>query len=128
VEGWGIKLGPGTGVTISDKDSAETVAVTAGKQSILAYASADISRLARNSPKYHLVSRGNVRLAAGTSIHVQYRTLSSKDPVTGKRVSVLVDRYYVPGSGKHAILTLQTPVGVDNVDAFRLIAQSFRWR
>jgi hypothetical protein len=128
VEGWGIQLGPGAGVTIADKDSAETVAPLSGGASILAFASSDLARLARSSPRYTLLVKRNVKLAPGPSVYVQYHTLSPRDPVTGKRVPVVVDRYYIPGPRKRAILTLQTPVGVDNVDAFRLIAHSFRWR
>jgi hypothetical protein len=39
-----------------------------------------------------------------------------------------VDRYYVPGSAGLAVVTLSTPDGVDNVDAFRRMIESFRWK
>jgi hypothetical protein len=74
------------------------------------------------------VTRNTVQLAPGAAAYAQYRTLSPPDPVTGKQVPVIVDRYYIPGTGKLAILTLATPVGVDNVDAFKRIAKSFRWK
>jgi hypothetical protein len=127
VEGWGIQQGPGSGVTMSDKDSAETVAVP-GSRSAIAYAASDLAHLRTVAPRFHLLSRHEVQLAAGRAQYVQYRTLSEPDPVTGKRVPVIVDRYYIPGTAKIAVLTLSTPVGVDNVDAFRLIAHSFRWK
>jgi hypothetical protein len=60
--------------------------------------------------------------------HVVYRTQSAPNPVTGKRVKLVVDRYYFAQAGKKAILDLGTPEGVDNVDAFRLMSQSFRWK
>jgi hypothetical protein len=47
--------------------------------------------------------------------------------VTGKSVASTVDRYYVPGAGSLAVVTLSTPTGVDNVDAFRQMIESFRW-
>jgi hypothetical protein len=129
VEGWTIQLRPSTGVLISDKDSSETVATVPAQPSRLAAAaSADLSQLAQSLPKFHLVFRRAVQLPAGNAIRAQYQTLSPRDPVTGKRVSVIVDRYYISGPGKRAVLTLATPVGVDNVDAFRLIARSFRWK
>jgi hypothetical protein len=53
--------------------------------------------------------------------------MSSPDAVTGKQVPLTVDRYYVPGAGGLAIVSLATPVGVDNVDAFRAMIASFRW-
>jgi hypothetical protein len=50
------------------------------------------------------------------------------DPVTGKRPLLLVDRYVYAHAGRVATLELATPKGVDNVDAYRLISRSFRWR
>jgi hypothetical protein len=129
VEGWGIQLQPHAAVTISDKDSSENVTVLdphSGAVSV--YASADLNRLLATLSKFHLLSRRTIQLPPGRSVYLQYQTLSPQDPVTGKRVPVLVDRYYIPGSGKLAVITLATPVGVDNVDAFRLISRSFQWK
>jgi hypothetical protein len=61
-------------------------------------------------------------------VKAAYSTQSAPNPVTGKRVTLMVDRYYVPHGGRVAIVDLGTPVGVDNVDAYRLMIQSFRWR
>jgi hypothetical protein len=52
---------------------------------------------------------------------------SAPDPVTGKRLPLTIDRYEFPGGGKVAVLELVTPVGVDNVDAYRTISESFKW-
>ena len=43
-------------------------------------------------------------------------------------MTLTVDRYYLWHSGRRAVVDLGTPVGVDNVDAYRLIIESFRWR
>jgi hypothetical protein len=48
--------------------------------------------------------------------------------VTGKRVRLTVDRYYLWHGGRRAVVDLGTPVGVDNVDAYRSMIESFRWR
>jgi len=53
---------------------------------------------------------------------------SAPDPVTGKIVPLLVDVYEYEGGGKVAVLELSTPEGVDNVDAYRMISESFKWR
>lgn len=53
---------------------------------------------------------------------------SAPDPVTGKRLPLTIDRYEFPHGGKVAVVDLVTPVGVDNVDAYRLISESFQWR
>ena len=48
--------------------------------------------------------------------------------MTGKRVTLVVDRYYLWHGGRRAVVDLGTPQGVDNVDAYRLMIESFRWR
>ncbi|MBS0548575.1 MAG: hypothetical protein JSR24_12545 [Proteobacteria bacterium] len=53
---------------------------------------------------------------------------STPDPVTGKSVPLLVDVYEYEKGGKVAVLELSTPEGVDNVDAYRMISESFQWR
>jgi len=67
-------------------------------------------------------------ISGATAIKVVYTTQSRPNAVTGKRVTLVVDRYYVAHAGKEAIVDLGTPVGVDNVDAYRLMIESFRWR
>jgi hypothetical protein len=67
-------------------------------------------------------------LGAKRAIKVVYTTQSPPSPVTGKRVTLTVDRYYVAHAGKVATIDLGTPVGVDNVDAYRLMSESLRWR
>jgi hypothetical protein len=57
-----------------------------------------------------------------------YRTRSAPNPVTGKRVTLVVDRYTIPHGNRTAVIDLGGAEGVDNVDAYRLISQSFRWR
>ena len=56
-----------------------------------------------------------------------YSTVSAPNAVTGKRVTLDVDRYYLSNGSHEAIVDLGTPHGVDNVDAYRLIIRSFRW-
>ena len=57
-----------------------------------------------------------------------YTTESAPNSVTGKRVTLVVDRYYLSHAGTEAVVDLGTPQGVDNVDAYRLMINSFRWR
>ena len=69
-----------------------------------------------------------MRISGAPAIKVVYTTGSAPSPVTGKRVTLTVDRYYLARGGKVATIDLGTPVGVDNVDAYRLMVESFRWR
>ena len=67
------------------------------------------------------VTIGGVRAVKAT-----YTTRSAPNPVTGKTVTLIVDRYELAKNGKRAVIDLASPVGVDNVDAYRMIIQSFR--
>ena len=62
-------------------------------------------------------------------IELTYSSTSAPDPVTNKTRAVISQRYYIPGpNNRLAILTLTTPDGVDNVDAFRQMLESFSWQ
>lgn len=67
-------------------------------------------------------------IGAAKAFKIVYTTESAANAVTGKRVTLTVDRYYLTHAGRVAIVDLGSPVGVDNVDAYRLMIQSFRWR
>lgn len=71
-----------------------------------------------------------VKPGAAKSPEGEKRTLtrrSAPDPVTGKSLRLNVDIYEFAKAGKVAVLELSTPEGVDNVDAYRLISESFKW-
>jgi hypothetical protein len=67
-----------------------------------------------------------VKLDGLTAVKVTYKTTSAPNAVTGKRLTLTVDRYVLAKNGKRAIVDLGSPVGVDNVDAYRLMIQSLR--
>ena len=69
-----------------------------------------------------------VVISGAPALKAVYRTRSTPNAVTGKRVTLIVDRYYLWRNGKRAVVDLGTPQGVDNVDAYRLMIESFRWR
>jgi len=67
-------------------------------------------------------------ISGAPAIKVVYTTTSAPNQVTGKRVTLIVDRYYLSHAGKQAIVDLGTPQGVDNVDAYRRMIESFKWK
>src|SRR5262249_162093 len=62
------------------------------------------------------------------AVKVVYTTRSAPNAVTGKRLTLTVHRYYLGPRGRRAGVDLGPPLGVDNVDAYRLMIESFRWR
>ena len=126
VEGWQVTPTI-EGVLIRDKDSSETVTVVAPVTDIPAYISSTDLPSLQGLPGYTFVSQDTVKVGGVQLNHVVYHAASPPDPVTGKEVPSTIDRYYIPGSAGLAIVTLSTPDGVDNVDAFRTMIGSFNW-
>ena len=65
-------------------------------------------------------------IGGAPALKAVYSTKSAPNPVTGKSVTLIVDRYELAKNGKRAVVDLGSPVGVDNVDAYRMMIQSFR--
>lgn len=126
VEGWQV-VKQADGVLIRDKDSSETVTVVAGQTDANYETKTDLPAL-QAQPSFELVKRDTVTVGGTRLPHLVYHLPAAPDPVTGKQVPSTVDRYYVPGPRGIAVIALSTPDGVDNLDAFRQMIESFRWQ
>jgi hypothetical protein len=126
-EGW-AQRGSGARVTFQDKNNLVRVTVAKGASVSVAAATAEMNRLKQQTPSLRFEAPTEVTVSGKPVVKVVYSTQSAPNSVTGKRVTLVVDRYYVPGTGKHAVVDLGTPQGVDNVDAYRLMIESFRWK
>jgi hypothetical protein len=123
-EGW-ARQGAGNAVVFRDKNNIVRIVVGSGSAPTAGSVIQDVRRLhglrVVKSPQ-------PIKLPAGRAFKVVYSISSAPNAVTGKRVALMVDRYYVAKAGRRAVVDLGTPQGVDNVDAYRLMIQSFRWR
>jgi len=128
VEGW-LQTAAAHGVTFSDKDSSVGVDLRPRLGGDLsAYVQRiDLSRLA-HTPGFRREGLTRDSIGGYHALRLTYRGQSAPDAVTGKTVALQVDRYYVQGRHALAVITLATPLGVDNADGFRRIAHSFRFR
>jgi hypothetical protein len=123
-EGW-AQSGSGESLTFRDKNNIVRVVVLSAPPPTAAAIRNELASLKR----VHVLSGPNGKQLHGSpTFKVVYTTASAPNPVTGKRVTLQVDRYYLSHAGKEAIVDLGTPKGVDNVDAYRLMIESFRWR
>ena len=123
-EGW-AQQGNGASVTIRDKNNIVRIVVTPGAAPTAAAVRKQVGTLAGA----HLQSGPvPVSLGGGKGFQVVYTTESAPNAVTGKKVTLIVDRYYLSNGTKQAIVDLGTPRGVDNVDAYRLMIESFTWK
>ncbi len=126
-EGW-AQSGSGKRVTFYDKNNLVRTVIRSGGAPTLAQVSAELKALKASTPSLRFRSPQRVRISGRPAIKVVYTTESAPNPVTNKRVQLTVDRYYLARGSKRAIVDLGSPVGVDNVDGYRLMVQSFRWK
>src|SRR4051794_1234390 len=126
-EGWSQKKAAG-GIDFKDKNNLVRVTVRKGQPPTVASVNAELKKLKAASPSLKAQAPKQVTLKAGPAIKVTYTTTSAPNPVTGKRVVLMVDRYELATKGRVAVIDLGTPTGVDNVDAYRLMSESFKWQ
>lgn len=69
-----------------------------------------------------------VKLPAGNAIRIVYSSNSSPNEVTNKQVRLENQRFLYFKDGKLVALELYAPLGADNVDQWKLMSESFRWR
>ena len=122
-EGW-AQQGAGDRVTFRDKNNVVRIVVGPGSAPTAASVRADVAHLAGARSDGAPVA---MTIAGRPAVKATYSTLSPPNAVTGKRVTLVVDRYYLWRGGRRAVVDLGTPQGVDNVDAYRLMIESFRW-
>jgi hypothetical protein len=126
-EGW-AQRGSGNAVTFQDKNNVIRVVVRRGSVPTPAAVAAELASERAAQPSLSYAPAATVMVAGAPVVKVRYSTVSAPNPVTGKSVQLLVDRYVYAHGGKVATLDLGTARGVDNVDAYRMISESFRWQ
>lgn len=125
-EGW-VQRGSGREVTFRDKNNLVRITVMNGPAPTVASVSAQLRSLRSSNPTLKEQSPRLLTIGGRPVVKVTYTTRSPPNPVTGKRVALMVDRYDLARNGKVAVVELGTPVGVDNVDAYRMMINSFTW-
>jgi hypothetical protein len=125
-EGW-TQRGSGRNVTFQDKNNIVHLLVGSAGAPTTASVERELSNERAAHPTLHAGAPRSVRVKGVPAVKVVYTTLSKPNPVTGKRVRLVVDRYELERRGKRATVDLGTPKGVDNVDAYRMMIESFSW-
>jgi hypothetical protein len=126
-EGW-TQRGSGRDVTFQEKNNLVHILVSTGPAPSTASVGAALRALRASDPSLTFKAPLQARIGSTSAIKATYATQSAPNPVTGKRVLLLVDRYELASGGRHAVVDLGTPQGVDNVDAYRMMIESFKWR
>jgi len=125
-EGWARK-GGGSRTTFQDKNNVIRINVKRGSSPTLASVKADVEKMKASTPSVKVGAAQTTTIGGRQVQKVTYTSESPPNPVTGRRVKLIVDRYVYFNNGRVAVVDLGTAVGVDNVDAYRMISRSFKW-
>jgi len=125
-EGWAQRSKAGT-LTIQDKYNVVRDAVSTAAMPTTAAVDQQMKDLQAKTPSLKANAATAMTISGTPAIKVTYTTLSAPNSVTGKSTILMVDRYYLSHNGRLAVIDMGTPQGVDNVDAYRLMSESFTW-
>jgi hypothetical protein len=126
-EGW-AQSGSAGDITFRDKNNLAHIVIRDGAAPTVAGVQADLTTLAASDPSLKAQAPTEVSINGAPMIKAVYEIASAPNAVTGKQVTLMVDRYVFASNGKVAVVDLGTPKGVDNVDGYRLMIESFRWK
>jgi hypothetical protein len=128
-EGWSRTTGAHI-VKLTDKYNAISVATAAlpAAPTVRSVTTGELPRLRAAVAGFHSPSVTTVVRPAGRVVLIRYQARSRRDEVTGRTIVNDVERYEFWKAGQLAVVTLQAPHGSDNVDPWRVVTTSFRWR
>lgn len=127
-EGWVRSEQPGS-VRFSDKYNAVRIDVSAQPTapSVVEVRTDLAAAQKRQSKAFEIVDVRSTALPAGKAVIARLRAESQPNSVTGKAIRLDTENIHLWRAGQQAVITLSAPAGADNVDQWRLMANSFAW-
>jgi hypothetical protein len=128
-EGW-ARSTVGRATLFTDKLNRIQIALTkAGSApTVASVTNTDVPTLRSTVPKFAPGKITAGHRSAGPVILATYEGDSPQNPVTGKVVRDAFERYSYYRSGLLLDLTLSGPTNADNVDPWRIVSDSVRWK
>ncbi|WP_218584126.1 hypothetical protein [Pseudomonas akapageensis] len=127
-EGW-ARTERNDGVRFADKYNTVDLSVTslAAAPSEASVKAVELPALVEAGQNVESGKVDRVTLKGGVAIHIRYKADSDANPVTHRQLRLEHERFLFYQEGRQAALDLSAPVGADNADQWRLMANSFRW-
>jgi hypothetical protein len=127
-QGWS-KSGTAAATTFSQYlNSIELLTTQTPTQPTTASAQNLASTTLRALKGFKLVKIDSVTRHAGPAVHIVYDATSSVNTVTGKTVTLQVERYLFWHKGTLLTIVLSSAKGSDNVDPWKTVTDSLAWK
>jgi hypothetical protein len=127
-QGWAKREAAGATTFSQNFNSMEVATTTTSTAPTIASARALVSAKLASLAGFKLVKVDSVTRTSGPTVRIVYDATSAVDPVTSKTVTLEVERYLFWHSGTLVTVTLSSPKGSDNVDAWKTITDSLAWK
>jgi hypothetical protein len=128
-QGW-VRSSDGSAIVFTDKFNNVRIESRplAAAPDVASVRARDVPALRRSAPGFALGDVQTVQRTSGSAVLLTYTATSAASAVTGKSVTEAVERYAFWRGGTEVVLTLAGPQGSDNVDPWRRVTDSLRWR
>ena len=126
-QGWAQRRSAATTTFTQYFNSIAVMTAKAPKPTTASVRAGAVTRL-RARLGFKLVKVDTATRSAGKAIRIVYDETSQPDAVTGKSITLEVERYLFWRDGTLATITLSSPKGSDNVDPWRKVTNSLVWR
>jgi hypothetical protein len=123
-EGWARRE---NGDEVSFADKYNRIEVAVGRAEMAPTAQTVKQALERAGRTVKVTNIKAAHLPAGNAVEVTFTSESEPNPVTGKSARLEDVRYVFFREGRLVTLTMSAPKGADNVDAWKMVSESFRW-
>jgi len=127
-QGWAKKESASATTFTQNFNSIDVTATQSASAPTTASARLTTTAQLSSAPGFHLNTVGSVTRSSGPAIRVAYNATSATDAVTGKSVTLDVERYLFWHNGTLVTITLSSPKGSDNVDPWKTVTDSLVWK
>lgn len=128
-EGWARTV-KGADVSFVSKLGSVEVSTAAGSTPLNASSvkANELAALAKTTGNLKTTAVKAVKLPAGAAIRASFTSTGPVNAVTGKAPALENELFVLNHAGKRVMVRFSAPLGSDNVDAWKQMSDSLRWR
>jgi hypothetical protein len=128
-EGWSRKTTPASSTFTSNLNSISVAWMPmAAPPTVHSVQATTVPALKAKTLAFRLQSVRAVKLAGGPAVETIYQVNSPPNGVTGRQYRLVIERFELYRHRQGAVIDLSSAVGSDNVDPWRIVSESFRWK